>query len=121
MSHLPEVVDVGLLDVGDVPVPQVVDDPREVDVPRQRPRDVLQKEIMGEMASATTAHAAICRSCPKSCPFILALDDCTIIAKITQQPCNRTLKMTSGTEYFRDRILQVIFSDRLHCCCVILQ
>ena len=98
MSHLPEVVDVGLLDVGDVPVPQVVDDPREVDVPRQRPRNVL-KEIM---ASATTkAHAAICRSCPKSCPFILALDDCTIIAKITQQPCNRTMKMTSGTEYLR--------------------
>ena len=53
MSHLPEVVDVGLLDVGDVPVPQVVDDPREVDVPRQRPRDVLQKEIMGEMVSTT--------------------------------------------------------------------
>ena len=45
VSHLPEVVDVGLLDVGDVPVPQVVDDPREVDVPRQRPRNVLMKEI----------------------------------------------------------------------------
>ena len=53
VSHLPEVVDVGLLDVGDVPVPQVVDDPREVDVPRQRPRNVLQKEIR---ASATTDH-----------------------------------------------------------------
>ena len=50
MSHLSEVVDVGLLDVGDVPVPQVVDDPREVDVARQRPRNVLMKEIM---ASAT--------------------------------------------------------------------
>ena len=95
MSHLPEVVDVGLLDVGDVPVPQVVDDPREVDVPRQRPRNVLIKEIA---ASATTDHAEICRSCPKSCPFILALDDCTIIAKITQQPCNRTMKMNRSVQ-----------------------
>ena len=46
-SHLSEVVDVGLLDVGNVPVPEVVDDPREVDVPRQRPRNVLNERDCG--------------------------------------------------------------------------
>ena len=40
--YLSKVVNVGLLDVCDVPVPQVVNDPREVDVPRERPRDVLK-------------------------------------------------------------------------------
>ena len=59
LPYLSEVVDVGLLDVGDVPVPQVVDDPREVDVPRERPRDVLKGRYKLQQTE-------ICRSCPFS-------------------------------------------------------
>ena len=41
ISYLLKVVDEGWLDLRDVPVPEVVDDPGEVDVVRQGPGDVL--------------------------------------------------------------------------------
>ena len=57
--YLSEVLDVPGHDHGDVPVPEVVDDLGEVDVPGERPRDVLSDARRAEEAPRGALRAAL--------------------------------------------------------------